>query len=42
MEQSDQRKFLFLVIEKCEAVDPEIRLTAARVLLYLVQGTCKM
>ena len=38
MEENDQRKFLFLVIEKCEAVDPEVRLTAARVLLYLVQG----
>ena len=39
MEQNDRRKFLFLIIEKCEAADPDIRLTAARVLLYLVQGT---
>ena len=38
MEQSERRKFLFLIIEKCEAADPELRLTAARVLLYLVQG----
>ena len=38
MEQNDRRKFLFLIIEKCEAADPDIRLTAARVLLYLVQG----
>ena len=38
MEQNDRRKFLFLIIEKCEAADPEIRLTAARILLYLVQG----
>ena len=38
MEQDERRKFLFLIIEKCEAADPEIRLRAARVLLYLVQG----
>ena len=38
MEQSERRKFLFLIIEKCEAADPDLRLTAARVLLYLVQG----
>ena len=39
MEQNERRKFLFLIIEKCEAADPDTRLTAARVLLYLVQGT---
>ena len=39
MEENDRRKFLFLVTEKCEAVDPDVRLMAARVLLYLVQGT---
>lgn len=38
MEQTERRKFLFLIIEKCEAADPDLRLTAARVLLYLVQG----
>ena len=38
MEQHERRKFLFLVIEKCEAADPDVRLTSARVLLYLVQG----
>lgn len=38
MEQNERKKFLFLVIEKCEAADPDIRLAAARVLLYLVQG----
>ena len=39
MKENDRRKFLFLVTEKCEAVDPDVRLMAARVLLYLVQGT---
>ena len=38
MEQIERRNFLFLIIEKCEAADPDVRLTAARVLLYLVQG----
>ena len=38
MEENERRKFLFLVVEKCEAVDPDVRLKAARVLLYLVQG----
>ncbi|KAJ7377890.1 Striatin-interacting protein 2 [Desmophyllum pertusum] len=38
MDQNERRKLLFLVIERCEAVDPDVRLTAARVLLYLVQG----
>jgi len=38
MEENERRKFLFFVTEKCEAVDPDLRLMAARVLLYLVQG----
>ena len=38
MEENEERKFLFLVIEKCEAADSDVRLLAARVLLYLVQG----
>ena len=39
MEENDRRKFVFFVIEKCEGVDPDTRLNAARILLYLVQGT---
>ena len=38
MKPAERRKFLFLVLETCEAADLEIRLKAARVLLYLVQG----
>ena len=39
MKKNEKKKFLFLIMEKCEAVDPDVRLKAARVLLYLVQGT---
>ena len=39
MKPAERRKFLFFVLETCEAADLEIRLKAARVLLYLVQGT---
>ena len=39
MKKNEKKKFLFLIMEKCEAVDPEVRLKASRVLLYLVQGT---
>ncbi|CAH3112858.1 unnamed protein product [Pocillopora meandrina] len=38
MKPAERRKFLFFVLETCEAADLEIRLKAARVLLYLVQG----
>ncbi|XP_073228731.1 striatin-interacting protein 1 homolog [Porites lutea] len=38
MKKNEKKKFLFLIMEKCEAVDPDVRLKAARVLLYLVQG----
>ena len=38
MEETDHKKFVFYVFEKCEAVDPCGRLNAARSLLYLVQG----
>ena len=39
MKEKEKKKFLFLIMEKCEAVDPDVRLEAARILLYLVQGT---
>ena len=38
MVESERRKFMFLVFERCEAVDIDARLTSARVVLYLVQG----
>ena len=38
MKPAERRKFLFLVLETCEAADLDVRLKAARVLLYLVQG----